>query len=397
MRVLQICFRMPYPLKDGGAIAMFNVSKGLHDQNVENTLLIPVTEKHNVTIDELPDEVLKLGDFHEVKIKSKPTIFGALINILFSKKPYYLSRYISTLFEEKLISLLNDKQFDTIIFESLKVSMYLDTARKYSKAKMILRSHNVEYLIWDRLRQKSRFLKKLYLENLVKRIKKFELGILNNFDGVATITEVDENSYNKDGLSKPSFNLASGIDLIKYKTDYSQIEDNSLFHIGSLDWIPNQEAVIWFIEEVWPLIKEEFPELKFYLAGRNIPEWMKKYSKNNVHVIGEVEDAIDFINSKEIMIVPLLSGSGLRIKVMEGLALGKTIISTSIGAEGINYTNGQNILIADNPETFLKTIRKLVAEPALKADIGKNARTLIENEYDNQLLINRFLDWLKQL
>ncbi len=115
----------------------------------------------------------------------------------------------------------------------------------------------------------------------------------------------------------------------------------SVFHLGSLDWMPNQEGVKWFVESVWPLVLAEQPKATFHIAGRDIPDWVNAYhGKNNVFVAGEVNNAADFMNSKEIMIVPLKSGSGMRVKIIEGFAAHKAIVSTTVGAEGINYENG---------------------------------------------------------
>ena len=159
------------------------------------------------------------------------------------------------------------------------------------------------------------------------------------------------NSHNPKGKV-----ISFGIDIEDYQADdnYMPSDIPELFHIGSMNWLPNIEGIEWFIENVWPLIIEQYPSITFTIAGRNIPNQF--YAKNikNFKVEGEVPDAKQFMLSKDIMIVPLLSGSGIRIKIIEGMALGKTIITTSIGAEGLDINDGVNILIANTPQEFLE-------------------------------------------
>ena len=151
--------------------------------------------------------------------------------------------------------------------------------------------------------------------------------------------------------------------------------------------MPNQDSIIWFKDKVWPIITKANPQLKFYIAGKDTSESFLKWNYENIIVLGEVDSAIDFINSKSIMIVPLQSGSGMRLKVVEGMALKKAIVSTSIGAEGIEYTNKENILIADTPEDFANGILNLLINDAFRQKIEINARKLIELNYNQDKLV----------
>ena len=128
-----------------------------------------------------------------------------------------------------------------------------------------------------------------------------------------------------------------------------------------------------------------------------MPEWLLNSNYINVKIIGEVENAQEFINSKAVMIVPLLSGSGIRIKIIEGMASGKTVISTKIGAEGINYENGKNILIANTPYEFSEAIKKCVRDQDYCNMIGRNARILIKNEYNNNKIIKKLMNFYKEI
>jgi len=200
------------------------------------------------------------------------------------------------------------------------------------------------------------------------------------------------------GCKVPIICIPIGIDVTKkINVNKNNIEFPSLFHIGAMDWMPNIEAVKWFLNNVWSEINKKFPNIKFYVAGRNTPEWLLNINQPNVEVVGEVENADEFIQSKSIMIVPLLSGSGMRVKIIEGMMLGKTIISSNIGAESIIYKNQENIIIADSPKEFIEAISKCITNKQFCLDIGKNAKLNAEQNYDNNRLNNRLIEFYESL
>ena len=226
----------------------------------------------------------------------------------------------------------------------------------------------------------------------------FEQEQLNNFDGIAAITKHDSNVFLKSGCTKPIHVSPFGINLDKLIIEDSNLEMPSIFHIGSMDWMPNQEAMLWFIDKVWYDMNFEFPELKFYLAGRNIPNSFFDYNnQNHIGVLGEIDNAIQFMNEKAIMVVPLFSGSGIRVKILEGMGLGKCIIATSLGAQGIEAINGEHILIAETDDEFKNHIRNLINNPSEIIRIGKNALRLVKDKYDNKKIVADTLNFYESL
>ena len=164
-----------------------------------------------------------------------------------------------------------------------------------------------------------------------------------------------------------------------------------------MDWKPNLEAVSWLMEEIWPQIQKDHPSISLHLAGRKMPTWMTNPEQENIFNHGEVNSANDFINSHDVMIVPLLSAGGMRVKIIEGMALGKTIISTKIGAEGINYKDGENILIANTLEEFSQVINMLVENPNMITVIGNNAREFVNDYYNNNIITSNLLEFYKSV
>lgn len=397
LNILQVCFRMPFPLRDGGAIAMYNIAKGFYDNGCKLTLLVPITSKHCTEVKDLPADLKKMADIYTVKINTDITFWGAFKN-LFCQEAYYLSRYKDLRFTNKLIELLKSNSFDIVHIESLKMGGYLKTIRENSNAKVVMRSHNIEFRIWQRMAEATKGLMKMgYLKILVNRIRKQEIGTLNDFDALVPITEVDGDFFIQEGCTKPVFPTPTGLELDKLKPNSSKIEPNSLFHIGALDWMPNLEALSWFMKNSWPIIHENFPEVKFYIAGRNMPDEIKKYKSDSVIIAGEVENAIEFMNSKQIMIVPLLSGSGMRIKIVEGMAMGKIIISTTIGAEGIGCKNLNNIMIADTALEFAEIVGKVINDENFAAQISRKAMEYVRENFDNQVISKKLISNYRQL
>ena len=321
----------------------------------------------------------------------------AFIN-LFSKRSYHIERFLSGEFRKLLENILNEKQFDCIIFESIFVAAYRDVIPKTCNAVIVLREHNVEHRIWERLADNETFLlKRWYLRLLSRRLRKFETEACTRFDGVTTVTDEDASYLRSSGCTVPLYSSPAIIEIPGEEVLTVSPEENTLFHIGSMDWMPNIEGVNWFLKEVMPAIHQNFPQLKLHLAGRNMPETLMNTMIPGVVTEGEVSSSVEFILSKKIMIVPLLSGSGIRVKIIEGMALGKTIISTAIGAEGIPCENRKNILLANTPEEFSNQISWCLSNPEEARQVGLRARKLAEEHFSMKAVTANVLQFYQTL
>lgn len=397
MKILQLTNKPPWPPKDGGAIASLNLTKGFSFLGHKVTILSMNTEKHRVKKKDIPDTLKALADFHFVDVPARTSRMAALRNLLFSKLPYNAERFISEDYSQALIKLLKKKKFDIIQLEGLYLCPYIALIRRHSNARIVYRAHNIEHEIWIRTASLTTGFQRIYLKHLAARLKRFERSYLNEYDLLVPITDRDAAMLNGLGNKKPSFTSQTGIDLSFLIPNAKHLEFPSLFHIGSLDWSPNQEGLLWFLDNCWPIILKKYPELKFYVAGRNAPAWFeKKLGLRNIVYLGEIDDAYEFINSKAIMLVPLFSGSGMRIKIVEGMALGKPIVTTSIGTEGIETVSGENILVADNPEHFCQAVFALIENRELFDKIGKNAMDLIHKKFDNLTLAAQLIEFYNQ-
>ncbi len=398
MNILFLCNKPPFPAKEGGPIAMNMLIEGLVQQGHSVKVLTVSSYKYpfdpsSVPVDYLESTLIEAVDV-DLHIKPLP----AMIN-LFTRKSYHVERFISKSLRKRLIRILSEQEFDIVQLETVFMTPYIPDIRRHSRAKIVLRAHNIEHLIWKRIHDNTHWgPKKAYLGHIWKTLRNYELNALNRVDGIAAITKKDAAFFRQYAGIAPVIDVSFGVDLsvLPWPT-HADPEPNSLFHIGSMDWIPNQEGIRWFLEEVWPVVNKERPVLKLYLAGRNMPAWLLNGFWPNVAVVGEVPDAREFMLSKETMIVPLMAGSGIRIKIIEAMANGKAVITTEVGAEGIEYTEGENLLVANDAEEFARAILRCYNEPGLIQKLGLNARKLIEKEHNRHKLITELIAFYQQL
>lgn len=398
MNILQLCHKPPFPPVDGGAIAMNNITQGLLNLNHQVKVITVATQKHPLNLAELSQEYKNKTRIEGVFIDTAIKRTDAFVN-LFTTRSYNIERFISDELSDKIESVLKDEAFDLVLIEGMFVAPYFKVIRDNFKGKIVLRTHNVEFRIWERMSANaSNPIKKNYLKLLAKRLKEFELKTFKRVDGICAMTNIDTADIKELCGNVPIGTFPSG-----YQMDEEQNSpegtgvENALFHIASMDWHPNQEAIDWFLNEVWPLVIQENKSAKIYLAGREMPVRYEELNLPGVHVVGEVPVAKEFYESKKIMVVPLLSGSGMRIKIIEGMAMGKVIVSTSIGAEGIHVSHGKNILLADSAASFAKEVLKVLTDEDYCTELSKNAQELIGSEYNNDVVCGKLMQFVDKL
>lgn len=390
MNILMLCNKSPYPAGEGGPMAMNSIVKGLIGAGHNVKILAVNSEKYHIKEEDIPKSYKKETNIELVDVDLSIKPIAAFKN-LFTDKSYHVERFISDNFKNKLIEILKNNKYDIVQLEMIYMAPYIETIREHSDATIVLRAHNVEHLIWDRIAKKTKFpLKRWYLNHLVRTLRKYEMDVINKVDGIAAITYRDATFFRGE-TAVPVIDIPFGVNPDEFNPAYEVKDNPTLYHIGSMNWMPNEEGIRWFLSNVWDKVAKRNPDLQLNLAGRNMPKWLLKLKKRNVNIVGEVPDAKEFVKNNDIAVVPLLSGSGIRIKIIESMAMGKTVVTTMVGAEGIQYSEYENIIIADSPSKMVEVICKIVKEPKEAQRIGCNARRLVEDIYDNKKIIERLL------
>lgn len=396
MNILILHNKLPYPPKDGGAIAVLEFCIELARQSHAVTLLCMNTKKHYFPVEQIPEHIKKAIRIVAVDVDANVKPLSLLTNFLFSSKPYHLVRFSSQMFENALKEELSKHAYHVVLFEGLFVMPY---HRMTNGIFTVYRAHNIESEIWQRVAANKRnLLKKWYLLSLAQRLEKYEKKAINTPDLVLTLTQRDESILKSMGCKKLTYVSKAGISISSSNHQRHLIQYPGIFFIGALDWLPNQEGLLWFLRSIWTKLHVQYPELIFDVAGRNAPMWLQQKIKEypNVNFHGEIDDAKDFIQRKAIMVVPLFSGSGIRIKILEGMSLGKTIVTTSIGAEGIPAIHSKHILIADSQEQFLSAIQMLLSEKQTFESIGLQAFEFVNQHYNIQTIVNDTVSFIEK-
>lgn len=389
--------KVPYPANDGSSIAMASMVDGFVKNGASLTLLSLNTSKHFKDDSSISSEIPQNLVFHKIEVNTDVKPVGAALNLI-SGQPYHVSRFYQKKYAAKLKAILKAQTFDIIQIEGLSMAVYYDLIKGLCSTPFVLRAHNVEHQIWERhISNQTDFFQKKYLKIQVNRLRKFELETLAKMNAVVAITEEDETRIQKLAPQLKTISIPCGIDLEKTTPCPTTSYKSDIGYLASFDWMPNVQGVEWFLDSVWPILKKARPEITFQLGGRHMPSHFLNLQEPGISIHPDVPDMAEFVCSSRIAVIPLLAGSGMRIKIIENMALGKCQISTSIGAEGVHVKNGYDILIGDTPEEFSKQVLASLSDQNKIGTIGTNARKTIEQNYGNNALGKRLLKFYEDL
>jgi glycosyltransferase involved in cell wall biosynthesis len=393
MKFLQICQKPPLPLTDGGCIAFHALTTGLLQAGQSVKVFTLFTDKHDFLLETMPEDYVQKTDIEGVYVDTNMNLVDVYCNFM-TRDPYNLSRFFSVDVDIRLTRLLQKEKYDCIILESIFTTPYLPTIRRNVKTKVILRSHNVEHQIWNKLAVgEKNFFKRAYMSYLSKKLYKAEIEAWRSVDGIACIS-YDDLQFTRVLSQKPSYLLPVAMPV----QEPVEMKGNELkvYHIGSMDWMPNLEAINGFIENTLPTVLQEIPDFEFHIAGRKMPASLHEKKIPGVVSWGEVESAEAFARNFQIMIVPLQSGSGIRIKILEAFTMGIAVISTEQGIRGLDVDDRKEYYLAETPDQWVEALRAL-KDPEERARIGKNAQEFMEESYSNSKIIQPLVQFIKSL
>ncbi len=376
MKIGIICSKPPVPVIDGGNFATKSLIELLAQNNQIDSLVIE-TEKHPITTEFKTFAANFFQTVSTVKIDTRLQLVQLVKNLIFGKS-YHLSRFTNNAFRIKLDQFLSN-ELDYLIVDSLFSATELSRIKKLFKGKIILRSHNLEHEIWERnIETESNFLKKYVLKKLIKSLRKAEIELFSKVDEIWSISEKDRISIQK-LCSTKTLTIPVGLTILSQFTKNAHI---SAYHLGGMNWKPNELAVQYLTNEIW---RNDF-SVPLKLAG-NGTEKLNQSSSQYIEFLGRVENLEHFYSQVHILVAPIYSGSGIRIKILEALAHGIPCITTEIGAEGIDIVKS-GLQLADSPESFRKILNFFVQNPEELELLSERALKYMKIFHSNEMVLN---------
>ncbi len=379
MKILQLSPRVPYPLNEGGSISIFNITRQLSERGAE-IYFVAVWESQ---ISSCPTELANLcGDVLLTKTSGEYGIESAIRNLL-SPVPINIQKYHSKSILNKIVGFIKDKQIDLIHVDHLHMAYYGLALKEILDVPVVLREHNLELKIMERFSESSNNLAlRTYARIQARKFLKYEPAICSMMNKCIMITDQDRDRLLSMRKDVDTIVIPAGVDTDFFKPTDIEGEENTIAYIGSLDWLPNIDGLRWFVNEVMPIIVKSKPNVKLYVFGKSPSRDVERLNDGkNVFVKGFVKDVREVYKQARVMIVPLLAGSGIRIKILEAMAAGKAVVTTSIGCEGIKVAPGKNIMVADTPQAFADNVLHLLDDANLCKLIGIEAASFVGKEY----------------
>lgn len=386
LRILQVVARLPSPPTDGGAAYVFHISRELVELGHNVSMAGFLSNKHS------QDENLMNGvRLYMRDGEFRPYGLWALIQSELARKPATISHRMS---RKNFSRVLDDckEKVDVILLEGVFVAEFVPQLRvKFPGVPIVLRTSNVEYQILERNAKIMSPLQRVVYLRQARLTKKFEKWAMKQVDGMTAITEQDRVVLQAMNPGIPSMVITAGAyipedvkkRLNKGDSDEKASSDRSKIGvIADWTWIPNHTGLAWFIEHVWAKIRAKHPNLRFEVAGKGMPKQLEEVLiKSDINYLGFVDDADVFRSSLDVMVIPLLSGGGMKLKTLDAMASGVPFVSTPIGTEGIHVEDGVHCFIAEKPEEFFQKLDTLLLDDSTRKLLVKNAYDRVQEMY----------------
>jgi sugar transferase (PEP-CTERM/EpsH1 system associated) len=309
---------------------------------------------------------------------------------LLSSEPYSITKYCRPEVRRRLQALLKQETYDVILCDFMVAAGVIPWDWPTPK---VLFTHNVEATIWRRHYEvATNPIWKAISWREWRKMEAAERRYLRLADRVITVSETDRDSFAPFVDSGKLTVIPTGVDVDYFQPMPAQESTNSLVFTGSMDWLPNEDAILYFVDAILPLIKQQCPEVSLEVVGRNPSRKLQASAgeEKSVRLTGWVEDIRPFLARGSVCIVPLRIGGGTRLKIFEAMAMSKAVVSTSVGAEGLPVRSGENILLADTPKDFAESVISLLRDSRQRQQLGTSARALVQENYSWPMVAETF-------
>ena len=393
MQILFLSTHLPLPANNGQAIRTLSIIQALASSGHEITFLSFATRSRPETLHPLSSYCRKI-DLLERNLKSfseRSDYLGRIYSLV-TCRPYSVERFRSEPMRMRIQEHLKATPFDLLLCDGLYALLNVSQ----TEVPIALNCHNVEHVIYDRYSGiEKNPIRRYYAAIEARLLRAAEQHSCRHAKIVMVCS-----SYYRDLLHRlepdlPIFVVPNAVDTDLYHPQPDSTPNHKALTVlfpGGMDWYPNRDAVEFFVQAILPLVRSELPEAKFTVVGRNPPPgFVGKLRSPGVQFTGTVADMRPHLLASTVVVVPLRFASGTRIKILEACAVGKPVVSTSLGAEGLELENGKDIVVADNPDEFARAVIALLQDPVQRETIARHARSVIVERYSHAIL-RRILD-----
>ena len=383
MDIVWLKTELLHPVDKGGKIRSYNMLKALK-RNCHVTYLTLDDGTAGSDAHELASEYCHelVCIPHKRREKFTTGFYVELMLNLASGLPYAIRKYESAAMRHEVAKRIADRRFDVLVCDFLAPAVNVPPGLDCAS---VLFQHNVEAMIWKRHYEvQTNAAKKAYLFRQWQKMRDFEAKMCPQFDCVVAVSREDRKVMQEEYDVKNIYDVPTGVDTDFFRpSGQGKYRPHNLVFTGSMDWLPNEDAIRYFTEQIMPRIRQAIPDATLTVVGRDPYPGLVELSKRDPSIVvtGRVDDVRPYIEEAAVYIVPLRIGGGTRLKIFEAMAMEKPIVSTSIGAEGLPVSDGGDILLADTPELFADAVIRLIEQDGLASEIGKRAAIKVREQF----------------
>ncbi len=380
LKVLFLAKRFPYPMDTGGKIRTGMLLEHL-SRDLEITLVSNVDPARDAPHIRRVDRLC--AEFHGVPwrevTKYSAVFYATILRRLLSRYPVTVINDYSKPLATTLARLVATHRYDLVVCDFVQPSLNL---RGIAGPPALLFQHNVESVIWRRHADacRNRALRLFWLHQW-RKMERFERDACRRFAGVVDVSEADQAVFREFGARRV-FTIPTAVDAEYFRPGSAAADGATLVFTGSMDWLPNEDAILFFADEILPRIAARVPDVRLTVVGRTPSARLLRRLQQRpaVTVTGRVDDIRPYVERAAVYVVPLRIGGGTRIKLYEAMAMGKAIVSTPVGAEGLPVRDGEHVVLADKPEAFADAVVRLLDDTEGRGALERAARRFVEAE-----------------
>jgi polysaccharide biosynthesis protein PslH len=393
VKILFLTSRLPYPPYRGDKLKIFNLIRQLSSQGHEITLLSFIASRNEVQyVYELQKYCRLVGTIHLPLWKS---LFNCVLNVI-SQRPFQIAYYRSALMQRRIQAELVAAEYDVLHVHLIRMAQY--ALMKHSDIPRVLDLTDAGSLYLQRFLDTTKnVINKIFLKEELRRLWRYE-SVLGQFERCLVCSDVDKKFLLSHVPAARIDLLYNGIDLDYFEGEYvNDQHENRIIFTGNMSYFPNSDGIQYFVNIILPVIKKEIPRIQLQIVGKDPPRGVQSLVDTGITVTGFVQDIKDYYLNSQIAIAPIRFGAGTLNKILEPMALGIPVVTTSVGVEGLPVQHGKHLFIADRPEDFARYVIQLLTDDKLRQTLSTNAKALVRSLYGWDLIAQKLESYYTEL